>query len=113
MRGLYELQELVRRAYEEVFIFDVACDMHALTDDEREMLQNDIDFQTRLTMLKAQRLRDIIKNIVDIADDEKIKHGVRITANTKLHEIIFSDKNTVTIDLPKSLSINVQGVKPK
>ena len=88
--NIEEKIEIVYNAYERTLDFDIACLRAYLTDEEREIVENDEDLRFRIDLCDAEVREDIISSLRELAAHGNDK--MRFQANVKLGEILYKKR---------------------
>ena len=88
---MVERAELVLQAFEVCYDLDVAFARAGATDDERVAIEADALFHRRVKLAEYAIREWIIKGVKDVAEGAE-NDGVRLSALTKLGELLYAEK---------------------
>lgn len=108
---LSEKKELIVQSYSRTFDKDMAYIKVGLTQEEKELLDQDDDFQERLQIFLIEERENIIEKFKDFmdSDDEKIS----FKATNELAKVLYPDFFKEPPKEPQEFNVNIKSNSPE
>lgn len=110
---LPEKMELIFRAYSKSFDYAMSCRKVGISDEERELIDKDEAFQSRLMMLDIEVQEELIMAMRTLARSET--ESIRLRATEQLGKMLYADRFREIKDSSKDvqkhdITVNLVGV---
>lgn len=89
--GIDELQELVLGSYAKHLDIDIAFLKHAVSDEDREVIEADEVFRHRIALIDADLQEELISDLLDLKRSS-LSDSVRLNAIRDLGQLFYAKR---------------------